>query len=279
LDSFVNAVSKAVSAFKSRNYLQALEELEIAFGLLDPSCFKEIDAQTFNAIYDAQEMTALMAELPVFEKNSFAEQTISALKNALDVFTTPEGGTAKRLLNALEPFELLLRGMAVSMKYLQRKKLRADDFPPEVSFEITADALLRLYVWSEEKPAKIAEISRLKEEFESLFEKERKSAQYYLDKADELLQKGHFEDCLQVLNQAISEQESIKGTCFIRKGDVFMKLHKYEEAIDSYMKARVVGEPKHKMNASVKEACSILLKNSEKRDDRNRWNSLMQDFL
>lgn len=279
MDSFVNAVSKAVSAFKSRNYLQALEELEIAFGLLDPSCFKEIAAPTFNAIYDAQEMTALMAELPVFEKNSFAEQTISALKNALDVFTTSEGGTAKRLLNALEPFELLLRGMAVSMKYLQRKKLRADDFPPEVSFEITADALLRLYVWSEEKPAKIAEISRLKEEFELLFEKERKSAQYYLDKADELLQKEHFEDCLQVLNQAISEQESIKGTCFIRKADVFMKLHKYEEAIDSYMKAMVLGEPKHKMNASVKEACSILLKNSEKRDDRNRWNSLMQDFL
>jgi hypothetical protein len=87
VSSFVNSISKAAAAFRSRDYFNALEELEAAFMLLDSKALFKLDEKLFNALCDALEMAALMAELPVIEKNSFASQTVDAFRKALNAFT------------------------------------------------------------------------------------------------------------------------------------------------------------------------------------------------
>jgi tetratricopeptide (TPR) repeat protein len=178
----------------------------------------------------------------------------------------------------LDDFVLFVGGMNVGMKYLQHKKLRPDDFPPEISFEITEDGYIRLYVWSEESPGKSAKISELKAGFEQLFEKEKKSVAYYLEKADELIAQKAYQDCISLLDLAMQEHEPVKAEAFIRKGNVLLEIKNFEEALDCFMKARVLGAPKQRLSDGIKEACKYLLRYSENKEQRSHWNRLLEDF-
>ncbi len=255
-----------------------LLELERAFELASEMDFKELDELLYNAFYDAYEMSSLIAQLAVFEKNIFLKASLENMKASLNAFTSKKGGTIADLKQAMPSFIQLLQGMSAAVHYLQRQKIRIDAFPPEVSFEITKDGFLKLYAWSDETSNKIAEISKLKAEFEQLFEKEKKSKKYFLETAANLEAAEQYEDCLPLLDQAMAEHESLRGECFIRKGNICLKLKKYDEAVDAFMKARVLGEPKHRMAESIKEACKYLLRYADSKEGRQEWSALMLDF-
>jgi tetratricopeptide (TPR) repeat protein len=278
LSTFINSISKGVSAFKSRNYVNALQDLTEAFDAVENEDFLKIDSEIFNALCDAQEITALMSELPVFEKNEFLASALNNLKSVLLAFTKPEGSTAAALLKSLENFIILVQGMNVALKYIQLKKFRADDFPPQVSFEITSDALIKLYLWTEEQDGKVAKISQLKQDFEELFDKERKSKKYYLDRADELFKNAAYDDCINLLEQAASDHESLKMESYLRIGHILLELNKAAEALDYYMKARVLGATKIQLSEGIRKACTLLLQHPEYKSQKSALMSLMEDF-
>jgi hypothetical protein len=278
LNFFINSISKAVSAFKSRNYFNALQDLSEAFDAIENEHFTKIDSEIFNALFDAQEITSLMLELPVFEKNEFVASALSKTKSALIAFTKPEGGNAASLMESLDNFLIVVLGMNVAMNYLQLKKFRADDFPPQVSFEITSDALIKLYIWTEEQDGKVAKISQLKQEFEQLFDKERKSKKYYLDRADELFKNAAYDDCINLLEQAASDHESLKMESYLRIGSILLELQKTADALDYYMKARVLGATKIQLSEGIRKACTLLLQHPEYKSQKSALTSLMEDF-
>jgi hypothetical protein len=278
LSAFINIVSQAGSAFKRKEYTTVLLELERAFELASEMDFTELDELLYNALYDAYEMSALIAQLAVFEKNEFLKIALGDMKAALNAFISKEGGTVADLKQAMPSFILLLQGMSAAVHYLQRQKKRMDTFPPELSFEITKDGFLKIFAWSEETPNKIANIAKLKAEFELLYEKEKQSKSYFLETAANLEENEQYEDCLSLLDQAMTEHESLRGECFIIQGNICLKLKKYEEAVDAFMKARVLGEPKHRMSHSIKESCTFLLRYADSKEDKQKWSLLMKDF-
>ena len=278
MSSFINSISSAVSAFRSRKYVNSLHELSEAFELLESEQLLKIDSGIFNALHDALDITVLMAELPVFEKNEFIESTIRSIKIALQAFTKPEGGTTADILNSLDDFILLVEGMNVAMKYLKLKKFRADDFPPQVSFEISADGMIKLYVWTAEEEGRVAKISHLKADFDNLFEKERKSKKYYLEVIDDLFEQQLYQECSKLMEQAMLEHESLKEILYVKMGLVFLKLEKPAEALDYFIKARVLGAPKLAIAEGVKTACAIMLSDPEYKNQRLKLQDLMDDF-
>lgn len=275
----INLVNQAISAFKRHDYSEVVLLLENAFAYISAMDYTAMDEQIYNALYDAYEMLSLINELAVFEQNEYATKTMAAYKTALDAFTTPEGGSLGQLKQAITPFLQLLTGMAVGVKYLQYQKLRIDDFPPTVSLEITADGYIRLFAWDGESPDKIASIEKLKTEFEELFTKEKQSKAYFLEMADKLYYEAAYQDCLELLDNAMTTHETIRDECFLRKGQVFMQLKKYPEAVDCFMKARVLGITKHRISEQGKEACTYLIRSAENREERNNWSKLMNDFF
>ena len=278
MSSFINSISSAVSAFRSRKYVNSLHELSEAFELLESEQLLKIDSGIFNALHDALDITVLMAELPVFEKNEFIESTIRSIKIALQAFTKPEGGTTADILNSLDDFILLVEGMNVAMKYLNLKKFRADDFPPQVSFEISADGLLKLYVWTAEEEGRVAKISQLKAEFDNLFEKERKSKKYYLEAIEDLFEQQLYQECSKLMEQAMLEHESLKEILYVKMGHVFLKLDKPAEALDYFIKARVLGAPKMAIAEGIKTACAVMLSDPEYKSQRAKLLNFMDDF-
>jgi tetratricopeptide (TPR) repeat protein len=171
-----------------------------------------------------------------------------------------------------------LQGLSVAVLYIKKQQLHIDDFPPEISFEITEDGYLRLFAWSDEEPNKIADIQKLKAEFEQLFEKEKQSQAYFLDNATALQEAGAYDDCLHLLEQAMAQHDALKGECFIRKGNIYLLLQKYSEAVDAFMKARVLGEPKFKIAPQIREACKFLIRYAETKEERQQWTLLANDF-
>jgi hypothetical protein len=278
LSAFINSIAKAVSAFKSRNYFDAIQHLSEAFETVETAYLVKIDNEIFNTIFEAVEIAALIAELPVFEKNDFSESAIINIKEALQAFTKSEGSTSAALLKSLGDFILLLEGMNLALKYLQKKKFRPDDFPPQVSFEILADTQIKLYTWNEEKDGLVVGIAQLKNEFEKLFEKERKSKVHYLETADTLFNKNAYNECLHLLEQAAAEHESLKSECYLRMGNVFLKLEKPADALDFYMKARVLGATKVQLSTGIKNACHAMLQNPEYEDKNLMLNNLIEEF-
>jgi hypothetical protein len=278
LSHFITKISSAVSAFRSRNYVKSLHELSEAFDAVEVEIFAKINGDIFNAIFDAVEITALMAALPVFEKNEFSESSIKNIKIALQAFTKPEGGTTADILNSIDEFILLVEGMNVGIKYLELKKFRADDFPPQVSFEISADGLIKLYVWTTEEEGRVAKISHLKAEFENLFEKERKSKKHSLEAVDELFDRQLYQDCKKLIEEAILKHESLKEILFVKMGFVLLKLEKAGEAIDYFLKARVIGAPKQAVAEGIKAACRALLSNPEYNNQCLKLQDLMDDY-
>jgi hypothetical protein len=278
LSSFINSISSAVSAFRSRKYVNSLHELSEAFELLESEQLLKIDSGIFNALHDALDITVLMAELPVFEKNEFIESTIRSIKIALQAFTKPEGGTTADILNSLDDFILLVEGMNVAMKYLNLKKFRADDFPPQVSFEISADGMIKLYVWTAEEEGRVAKISHLKAEFDNLFEKERKSKKYYLEVIDDLFEQHLYQECSKLMEQAMLEHESLKEILYVKMGFLLLKLEKAAEALDYFIKARVLGAPKIAIAEGIKTACAIMLSDLKYKSQRAKLLNFMDDF-
>jgi hypothetical protein len=278
LSAFINSIAKAVSAFKSRNYFDAIQHLSEAFETVETAYFVKIDNEIFNTIFDAVEIAELIAELPVFEKNDFSESAFINIKEALQAFTKSEGSTSAALLKSLDDFILLLEGMNLGMKYLHKKKFRPDDFPPQVSFEILADAQIKLYTWNEEKDGLVVGIALLKNEFEKLFEKENKSKAHYLETADTLFSNNAYHECLHLLEQAAAEHESLKCECYLRMGNVFLKLEKPADAVDFYMKARVLGATKVQLSSGIKTACYTMLKNPKHEDQWDILNDLIEEF-
>ena len=278
MSSFINSISSAVSAFRSRKYVNSLHELSEAFELLESEQLLKIDSGIFNALHDALDITVLMAELPVFEKNEFIESTIRSIKIALQAFTKPKGGTTADILNSLDDFILLVEGMNVAMKYLNLKKFRVDDFPPQVSFEISADGMIKLYVWAAEEEGRVAKIGHLKAEFDNLFEKERKSKKYYLEVIDDLFEQQLYQECSKLMEQAMLEHESLKEILYVKMGFVLLKLEKAAEALDYFIKARVLGAPKIAIAEGVKTACAIMLSDPKYKSQRLKLQELMDDF-
>lgn len=275
----INIVSQAVAAFKRQDYSEVVLLLDHAFAYIKGIDYTEVDESIFNALYDAFEMLSLVGELAVFEKNTFFNESLANFKAALEAFTKPKGGTLGQLKEAIPDFLLLLNGMAVGVNYLQYQKLKIEDFPPTVSFEITASGQIRLYAWDGESPNKIATIESLKAEFEALFEKEKQSEDYFLELADKLYNERAYQDCLQLLEDAMLQHETLKGECFLRKGLVFFQLKQYAEAVDALMKAKVLGIQKHRISAQGKEACRFLIRTAETREERNQWTKLSTDFF
>jgi tetratricopeptide (TPR) repeat protein len=275
----INLVSQAVAAFKRHDYSEVVLLLDHAFAYIKAIDYTEIDEPIFNALYDSFEMLSLVGELAVFEKSSFFNQTQCNFKAALDAFTAPKGGTLGQLKQAIPDFLLLLNGMAVGVNYLQYQKIRIEAFPPTVSFEITEDGYIRLYAWDGESEHKIASIEALKAEFEALFEKEKQSEGYFLEMAEKLYKETQYQDCLQLLEDAMLQHETLKGDCFLLKGKVFFQLKQYAEAVDAFMKARVLGIQKYRISELGKEACSHLIRTVETREERNEWSKLRADFF
>lgn len=279
MDSLIHLVHQAVAAFKKKDYEETIVLIDKAYEYANAMEYTAMDAQIFNALYDAYEMIALIAELGVFEKNAFLKQSLSNYQQVLESFTTSEGGTFAALERASEKFIQLVQAMTVAVHYLRRKKWRMTDFPPMISFEFTSNGQIRLYAWQAGQTNQAGDVETLRTEFEALFAKEQKSEAFYLDKAAELFQNQDYQTAIEILEQAMQEHESIKAEAFLRIGLAYMELGDAEQALDRLMKAKVLGLAKQRIKEVGAKACQKLIREAETQEERSKWTKLLQDFF
>ncbi len=275
----INLVTKAIAAFRRKDYIEVLLLLDEAFEYIQALDYTAIDAAIFNALYDAYEMLALIAELAVFEKNDYLKASLNCYQKALDDFTKPEGGTLSELQKSFPDFLQLLRGMSVAARYLRHRSLRINDFPPVLSFEITADGHIRLFAWDEENPNRIADIETLREEFSRLFIKNQTSKAFFLEQSQLLFEQEAFDEAIQILDEAVRQHPDLKGEFYLQKGYCLFQLGQYADAVDMLMKARLLGEPKHRFLEKGRQACAILIEQVEDKEEINKWKELLRDFF
>lgn len=279
MDSLIHLVHQAVAAFKKKDYEESIVLIDKAYEYADAMEYTAMDAQIFNALYDAYEMLSLIAELGVFEKNAFLKESLKNYKETLEAFTSGEGGTVAALQLASKNFVELVRAMAVAVHYLRRKKWRITDFPPMISFEFTSNGQIRLYAWQVGQANQAGDVETLRTEFEALFAKEQKSEAYFLDTVEQLFQNQDYQSAIQLLQEAMQEHESIKAEAFLRIGLAYMELGDAEQALDRLMKARVLGLSKQRIKEVGSKACQKLIRQAETQEERSKWTKLLQDFF
>jgi hypothetical protein len=80
------------------------------------------------------------------------------------------------------------------------------------------------------------------------------------------------------MEQAMLEHESLKEILYVKMGFVLLKLEKAAEALDYFIKARVLGAPKIAIAEGVKTACAVMLSDPEYKNQRLKLQDLMDDF-
>ncbi len=274
--SFVNRIAKSVTAFNNSEYAEVVRVINAAFALLQRDSLEKMDADIFNALYDVVEMSELILGLPIFKKNSHISETLSDIKHALDKFTS-EGGSAFYLSKSLGPFLIILKGMEASFQFVSR--INSDPHNNSgFSLEICSGGILKLYTETNHLYSEGRNIELLKSDFELMFDKEEISKEELFKKSDLLEASERFEENINLLREALLGRREIEMDCFLRIGRSFFMLKKYEEAVDAYLKARVLGAPKYKMAEEIKKSCKMLIRNANTRDERNKWSRLSEEF-
>jgi hypothetical protein len=278
MNSFITTIEKAYTDYNSGNVSDVGITLKSAFDFLLEAEKIQLDENLYNALYDALELTEMLIQPAVFEKNDYLKNNILHFKNALNAFLLPQNGSVLDLTEAIFAFTEVLNGLAVALMYLNRRKLKLADFPPEVSFELTENGFIKLYVWSDEGADKIANLQSLREEFDALFEKEQKTADDLLKLAANYFENEDYESCLSALNRLHSVSESSRAICFLKKSEVYLKLNRYGEAVDAMMKSKVLGIPQNEFSDKLKFAVNQLIRQADSYAERKKWTEFHNEY-
>lgn len=278
MTSFVDTVEKAYSDYHSGYEMNVIPLLKNAFDRLFEVEKIQLEEVLFNALYDALELTEIIVQSAVFEKNDFLKNALLLFKNELDNFLQPQKGSVSELTSQIYTFSEVLNGLSVATMYLKRRKLKLTDFPPEVSFELTESGFIKLYLWTEEGNDKIADVQSLREEFDLLFEKEQKTVEDLLNQVDAFSELKDFESALKVLNQLHDVQEDRRSICFLKKAALFLKMKRYEDAVDALLKSSVLGINKNEISEKLKFAVQQLIQNATSHEEKKKWTEFLMEY-
>lgn len=268
----ITYVHQAIAEFFARNFEQTAKLLCRAFQNIEIRDLYLSDA-SFNAIYDAIEIVELFYEnLPILEKNNYAETTTQSLKIAIEKGNIDLATFQKNILD----FENLLAGLQVGLHFFSNYNLSFENPETPLSFALEEDGFIELY-----QLKKDAATTALIQKFNDCFtQKKEKNIADFEAEIETLLQENPLNySAIQLQIEAMMQQfPTTQKKGFLQLGNLYFEKKEYRLALDAYMKSIVMGTPKNTLRANIQTACNSLKMYASTKEEEKHWKEFLEEF-
>jgi tetratricopeptide (TPR) repeat protein len=289
-ESWFIAMKNIMDAFLCRDFVKCLTLIRQFLSLLHLDWCKNnpLNENEYNDLLDVALLLRAFTQFPACGKNTYIQKVIYKFETAIRTYTERKNGDATQLFNAILDLQLLCDGLWVAANYLQQKGLFLDHSPIVLSFELTENASIKLFGWTDnpeigttEAHEEEAAIAELKTDFENLFIQKQAQKTDVLTQANLLFIQNQPEKALTLLNEAIKLDTQIQKDAFWLQAQIYEHLQQHSNLIDCLMKCFVLGTPKSMVKKRILTAAQQLLLSAQIQNDTQqlkRWQEFINDF-
>lgn len=267
----IGFVQQAGAAFYTRHFTKAVYLLRRALQAL-PATWPYPQALCW-ALLDALEMVESWYQgLSMLEPTAHSQQLLQQLTQLLEQENPAQETEA--IQEALTGLEELLEGLWMCFDFFDNNNIPLEANPPLLSIGLGAKGAVQLYKWQEH-----AVVEELVQEFKACFEVQLESPTDYQQAVQELLEANQVEEAESLLQQQLEQFPDNQRLAFLSLGELYFRQEFYQKAMESYMKAVILGTPKELIRPQAQTACNALARTAENSKAAARWRKVLMDFF
>ncbi|MFK7799732.1 MAG: tol-pal system YbgF family protein [Aureispira sp.] len=268
----IGFVQQAGTAFYTRHFTKAVYLLRRALQAL-PNVLPYPQPLRW-ALLDLLEMVESWYQgLPMLETSAYSQTLLQELKQWLEqeeeAYKEHKG--VKEKLRALDQ---LLEGLWVGFDFFGNNNLSVENDPPLIALQMEANGQIQLYKCQEH-----AVVNQLIAEFKACFELQLDNPVDYAIALKPLLEQKQWEAAEALLQKQLEQFPSNQRLAFVSLAELHFLQEHYQQAMEAYMKAVMLGTPKDQIQKQVQTACNTLARTATDKKIAARWRQILIDFF
>jgi tetratricopeptide (TPR) repeat protein len=168
----------------------------------------------------------------------------------------------------------LLEGLWVGFDFFGNNNLSVEMEPPLLALQIEANGQIQLFKCQEH-----ALVEQLIAEFNACFEVQLESPVAYERALKPLLEQKQWTEAEALLQKQLEQFPHNQRLAFVNLGELYFVQEQYQKAMEAYMKAVMLGTPKHQVKTQVQTACNALARTATDKKVAARWRQVLIDFF